>query len=109
MPQDTPAIVRDYASVDGEAPVVQESYNAVSFIRGLGDSGYKVQLVEYDCPECGFDRMVRRVDIKPELPDTVRYWCLNPSCPYHVGTTMSHAFQSPPKGAPRIFEEPADV
>ncbi len=87
----TPAIVREYSNDDRSATVVSEPTNTVTFTRGMGDSGYKVQVVEHDCPDCAFDRMIRRVDVSPVRPSEVRYWCLNPNCVHFVGESLSHA------------------
>lgn len=102
----TPAIVRDVCEKDGEHRVpktngrpdpsrsdkiISQPTNRVTHSRGFGDSGYKVQVVNHDCPECGFDRMVRRVDVSPERRDEVRYWCLNPNCIHFVRDSLSHA------------------
>lgn len=95
----TPAIVRDFGEADhigndGEHPkLIGTNYDAVNFVRGLGNSGYKVQVVEHDCPNCGFDRMVRRWDVNPEHPDEVRYWCLYPNCPYYLSDKFRFAFE----------------
>jgi predicted RNA-binding Zn-ribbon protein involved in translation (DUF1610 family) len=89
--QPVPAIVRDWSDVDSACEVVREPYNSVSFTRGWGDSGYKVQVVKFDCPECGFDRMIRRIDVSPEMPNEVRYWCLNPNCVHFVRDALSHS------------------
>jgi predicted RNA-binding Zn-ribbon protein involved in translation (DUF1610 family) len=114
-----PAIVRDI-DPDKDAPTVTRHKNAgekiisqptdtVTFNRGMGDSGYRVQVVEHDCPECGFDRMVRRIDVSPVRPNEVRYWCLNPNCKYFVRDELSYAFNGsyPQRTAetPAIFEE----
>jgi len=120
----TPAIVRDYdREIDGEhridrycaalpGPILGQPKNTVSHNPGLGDSGYKIQTVEHDCPECSFERMVRRVDIRPEATDTVRYWCLNPNCVHFVRDHLSHAchgnYPQRDTDEPAVFEERSD-
>lgn len=91
MAQDVPAILRDHSSEDRDTTVLSTPYDGVSFRRGWGDSGYRVEVVEHECPECGFDRMVRRHDVHAESPDVVRYYCLNPNCLYFVSDNLSHA------------------
>lgn len=89
----TPAIARTYTDADRDATVRSTPYDGVTHSRGWGDSGYRVEVVEFDCPanHCHFDRMVRRVDVSPETPTEVRYWCLNPNCRHFVSDTVSHA------------------
>lgn len=102
----TPAIVRDVCDSDGETRVPQtngrpdlsrsdkiisQPSDTVTFSRGLGDSGYLVQVVNHDCPECGFDSMIRRIDVSPERRNEVRYWCLHPNCVHFVRDHLSHA------------------
>jgi len=105
----TPAIVRTYNPADRDVTVLSTPKDTVSFRRGWGDSGYRVQTVEHDCPECGFDRMVRRVDISPEVADEVRYWCLNPNCVHFVRDYLSHAthgnYPQHDTDEPAVFEE----
>lgn len=91
MAQDVPAILRDHSSEDRDTTVLSTPYDGVSFRRGWGDSGYRVEVVEHECPECGFDRMVRRHDVHAESPDVMRYYCLNPNCLYFVSDNLSHA------------------
>lgn len=97
----TPAIVRTIdrdkdaptttRHEDADSKIVSEPTNTVTFSRGWGDSGYRVQVVNHDCPECSFDRMVRRIDVSPETRNEVRYWCLNPNCVHFVRDSLSHA------------------
>lgn len=113
-----PAIVRDIDPDKdggtripeyGERPekIIGQPTDRVTHSRGFGDSGYRVQVVEHDCPECSFDRMIRRVDVSPESPDSVRYWCLNPNCVHYVRDHLSHACQGsyPQRDAiePKVF------
>lgn len=97
----TPAIVRDVCELDkplriphnGHAPdgIISQPMDTVTHSMGFGDSGYRVQVVEHDCPECGFDRMIRRIDVSPERRNEVRYWCLSPNCVHYVSDTLSYA------------------
>lgn len=106
MAQDVPAIVRDYCQTDAELTVRSTPYDGVSFRPGWGDSGYRVEIVEHDCPDCGFDRMIRRHDVNAEMSDEVRYFCLNPNCQYFVGDNLSYACHgSYPQRSP---QEPAE-
>jgi len=106
--QPTPAIVRDVCETDGETRVprtngrpdpsrsdkiISQPKDTVTFTRGMGDSGYRVQVVKHDCPadHCSFDRMVRRIDVSPVAPNSVRYWCLNPNCVHYARDVLSHA------------------
>jgi hypothetical protein len=114
MTEDTaPAIVRDYDSDKDDVPVISTPTDSVSFKRGWGDSGYRVEVVEHDCPSCQFDRMIRRVDVSPEFPTEVRYWCLNPNCQHYASDNLSHACKGsyPYRSAdePTIFEERGDA
>lgn len=88
-----PAIVRDFNETDSDVTVVSTTFDSVSHTRGWGTSGYRVQVVEHDCPadHCSFDRMVRRWDVRAEIPSEVRYWCLNPNCAHFVRDGLSHA------------------
>ena len=87
-----PAIDRQFTDADRDVPVVSTPRDTVTHKRGFGDSGYVVEIVEHDCPECGFDRMVRRRDIDPNNGENVCYWCLNPNCVYFVEDALSYAF-----------------
>lgn len=86
-----PAISRAYSDADNEVVVRSVSFDTVSFTRGLGDSGYRLEVVEHKCPHCGFDRLFRQHRVLPEEPDHVQYWCLNPTCKHFVGETFSYA------------------
>lgn len=91
-----PAIVRGLCEDDGDVKqpsdkIISQPKDTVNFVRGMGDSGYRVQVVEHDCPECQFDRMIRRIDVKPSMGNEVRYWCLNPNCAHYVSDQLSHA------------------
>lgn len=87
-----PAIVRDYDDTDSDVDVLSTPCDRVSFRRGFGDTGYRVQVVEHDCPACNFGAMTRRWDVNSEVGDEVRYWCLNPNCKHYLSDQMSHAF-----------------
>lgn len=63
--------------------VVRELENSVQSIRGLGDSGRKVRIVEYDCSQCGYDRARQTIDVNPEAPAGMCMKCMNPTCPNH--------------------------
>jgi len=106
----TPAIVRDWSANDAAARVLRTPYDSVSHREGWGDSGYRVQVVGYTCPDCKFDRMIRRVDVWADRSNEVRYWCLNPNCPHFVRDALSYACRgSYPQhdvSEPAVFEEP---
>jgi len=123
----TPAIVRDLCDADGETrpprtngrtdcsrsdKIISQPTDTVTHSRGWGDSGYRVQVVNHDCPECSFDRMVRRIDISPERRNEVRYWCLNPNCVHFVRDSLSHAmpgnYPDRDTNEPAVFERAAD-
>lgn len=87
-----PAIVRDFTDEDRDTEVINTGYDSVTFTPGWGDSGYRVQTVEHECPACSFDRMTRKVDVGPTIQDEVRYWCLNPNCAHYLREMLSHAF-----------------
>lgn len=108
--QPTPAIVRAYTAENDDVPILSTPKNSVTFSRGWGDSGYKIQVVEHDCPVCGFDRMVRRLDVSPERRDSVRYWCCNPACVHFVRDSLSYAthgnYPQRDVSEPAVYEEP---
>lgn len=110
MAQQTPAIARDYNDDDRELEVLRTPFDGINHTRGLGDSGYRVEVVDFACPACIFDRMIRRVDVSPVAPAEVRYWCLYPNCPYFVRDALSHACkESYPQGGrrtPAVMEKP---
>lgn len=103
-----PAIVRSFGEEDSDANVIQTIYNGVTFTPGWGDSGYCVETVECDCPDCGFDRMIRRHDVSQNVSDDVRYYCLNPNCAYFVRDALSYAcygsYPSRNVQEPKVFE-----
>lgn len=99
-----PAILRSYCDADRDASIITTIYDTVSFTRGLGSCGYRIQTVEHDCPQCGFDRMIRKQGVNPEERDRMRYHCLNPNCGHFVGDKYNYA-TGRPKNAPTIIEE----
>ena len=103
MAQDViPAILREYTEEDSDSPVISMPCDRVTYHRGWGESGYRIETVEHDCPNCHFDRMIRRHDVHAESADMVRYWCLNPNCMYYVSDYLSHACQgSYPQRSPQ--------
>lgn len=109
----TPAIVRDYDLSKDDVVICETLYDTVSFTRGFGESGYRVQTVEHECPACNFDRMIRRTDISPERSDEVRYWCLNPNCKHYVSDSLSYACKGshPHRSTnePTVFEPRGDA
>lgn len=120
--QPCPAIVRDVdrekdaptvrRHQDADAKIINQPRDTVTFTRGMGDSGFRVQTVVHDCPECGFDRMVRRIDVSPVERNEIRYWCLNPNCVYFVRDRLSHAtpgnYPNRDTDEPAIYEEPGN-
>jgi len=113
----TPAIVRDVCDKDrplripklGNVPdkIISQPTDTVTYSRGFGDSGYRVQVVKHECPECGFERMARRIDVSPVRENEVRYWCLNPNCPHYARDELSYAchgnYPQRDKSEPVIF------
>lgn len=95
-----PAIQRDYCETDAEIEIMSTFYDSVTFERGLGDIGLKIQYVEHDCPICGADRMIRTVDVQPELRNRAKYWCTKPTCPHFVGDQFSFAQSITPTEIP---------
>lgn len=103
--QVTPAIVRSFGEKDRQTEVISTPYDKVSHRRGWGDTGYRVEVVEHDCPACNFDRMVRRHDVNAEMRDEVRYFCLNPNCGHFVQDSLSYAMHG--NYPQRTVKEPA--
>jgi hypothetical protein len=105
-----PAIARDYDREKDSVVVISTPTDHVAFKPGFGNTGYKVEVVEQDCPSCQFDRMVRRIDVSPESRNEVRYWCLNPNCKHYANDAFSYACPGsyPQNGAskPTVYEEP---
>jgi hypothetical protein len=101
----TEAIARQFGQKDRDVTVINTPYDTVSHRRGLGSSGYRLEIVEYDCPHshCSFDRMIRRVDIHPEYQDDVSYWCCSPNCPHFVGESVNYAMPSPDATEPTVL------
>lgn len=94
-----PVIQRDYGERDRNLAVLSTPYDSVSFVRGLGDSGYRLEVVAMTCPYCegSTERMLREWRVLPDEPDTAKYYCLNPSCPYFVRGKFSHIRGRRPK------------
>lgn len=97
-----PSIARKFGESDRDTEVIHRAYDTVSFQRGLGDSGRRIEVVEHDCPACHFDRMTRHWKVSPVERDSVEYYCLNPSCLYYMGDKFSYAM-------PRKSTEPHTV
>lgn len=95
-----PAIRRDFSRTDAEATIVSVVDDDTSFERGLGSHGTVIQHVEYECPCCEHDEMIRSVDRTIDRPDGVAYWCLNPTCQYFVNDALSHATKPHPQMEP---------
>lgn len=89
----TPVIRRPFGEADRDAEVLSEPHNDVSFTRGIGDSGRRVQIVAMDCPAeyCSHDRLIRLWRVSPVDRDTVEYWCLSPNCVHFVSDHLSWA------------------
>lgn len=109
MPHDngTPAIRRQWQFEDSNTEVISTLDDSVTFHRGLGDSGSKIEIVEHDCPECSYDRMVRYTRVFPDERDTVEYYCQRPTCPYHVGDEFSYARPTIGPNFPIIWSQTA--
>lgn len=94
-----PAIVRDMTEEDAEAEVLATIYDRVTNNPGLGPSGSRIQLVAFECPACGYDRMLRKWGVHPEEQDRMTYHCQKPTCPHHhkdlYGFTQSHRASKP--------------
>lgn len=101
-----PAIRRKYNEEDNNVGVRSTPKDTVSFKRGRGDVGQRIQIVEHECPDCGHDTMVRHVRVRPELRDKVEYYCLYPNCAHYLGETLSYAFHGQGRATtPTIKEE----
>jgi len=98
------ALVRDYGEEDREVEVFHKLYDTVTFQRGLGDSGRRIQITEQECPACGFDRTLREWRVNPELRDRVGYFCLSPACSHYVGDTFRYAQPRPAREAHKVEE-----
>jgi len=92
MNNDTPpVIIGDFDERDASVDVLYTLHDNVSFTRGLGDSGYRLALVEGpDCPVCGYDRLCREHRVKPDSTDHVKYYCTNPGCSNFCRDNFSH-------------------
>jgi predicted RNA-binding Zn-ribbon protein involved in translation (DUF1610 family) len=104
--KDSPTVKRHKDSAE---KIISQPQDTVTFSRGFGESGYRVQVVNHDCPECGFDRMIRRVDVCADRQNEVRYWCLNPNCVHFVRDSLSFAchgnYPQRDTDEPAVFEK----
>ena len=98
------ALARSYNQEDRDVEVIHKLYDTVSFTRGLGDSGRRIEVTEHECPKCGFDRTIREWRVSPVERDTVGYFCLCPGCPHYVGDTFSYAQPRPAREAHTVEE-----
>lgn len=90
-----PVIARVVEDVDEEVPVLQTAYDGVTFTRGYGSAGHRIEVVEHECPasRCDCERLVREWRVNVEAVDRVKYWCTDPTCAYYLGTHLSYAFE----------------
>lgn len=79
----TPVIDRRFDIDKDNVDVFHTIKDTVSHTRGLGDSGHRVEVVEKECPECGFAHLIRQHRVYPEERSVVSYHCLNVGCPYY--------------------------
>jgi len=86
-----PALAKSYEQEDRDVEVTHKMHDTVTFQRGLGDSGRRLEVTKRSCESCGFGRTVRQVDIQPEIRNGVEYYCLSPACPHYVGEKFSYA------------------
>jgi len=98
------ALARSYSQEDREVEVVHKLYDSVTFQRGMGDSGRKIEITEHECPKCGFDRTVREHRVTPVERDSVGYFCLSPACVHYLGDTFSYAQPRPAQKAHTVEE-----
>lgn len=89
MARDTaPAIRSSWSEQDVNVSVIENLGTDMSTHPGIGSVGTRVQRVEHDCPRCESDEMYRSVDVGPEGPDGVCYYCTNFECPHFVGDAL---------------------
>ena len=88
----TPAIAGYYSDEDRDVDVISTAKDSVSFTRGLGDSGRRIQVVEHDCPKCEHPTMLREWRVNPVDRDDVGYYCNNPHCRHYHKNEFSYAF-----------------
>jgi hypothetical protein len=98
------ALARSYNQEDREVEVIHKLYDTVTFQRGMGDSGRKIEVTEMECAKCGFDRTLREHRVSPVERDSVGYFCLCPGCPHYVGDTFSYAQPFPAREAHTVEE-----
>jgi hypothetical protein len=100
--------VNGHPSAEQTNKIINQPDNTVSYSRGFGESGYRIQTVEHNCPECDFDRMIRRVKISPMHDPELHYWCLNPNCVHYVRDNLSYAchgnYPQRDTSEPAVFE-----
>lgn len=104
-----PAIRRQWTEEDSNAEIIGCHYSNVSFTRGLGDSGRKIETVAYDCPHefCRSDRMVRLHHVNPVDRDDVLYWCLYPGCEHFVGEELGWSRPNGRASTPQVWSQTA--
>ena len=99
-----PAIRRDWTKADSDAKIEHIVHDKSEFIRGMGDTGMKVEHVSYICPCCNHDEMIRLKHLNPADNHTVEYWCLMPNCRYFVADELSWATKPHPNFTPDVPE-----
>jgi len=105
--QTTPAIAGHYSEEDRDVSVISTAKDSVSFQRGFGESGRRIQIVEHECPKCEHPTMLREWRVNAEFRDDVAYYCNNPHCRYHHDGEFSYAFYHGPTDGPLVerYEE----
>jgi hypothetical protein len=65
---------------------LRQIINTVGSIKGLGESGKRVSILEEDCEKCGYDRQIKIEYINPTFGTDAVKKCMNPVCvDYHDG------------------------
>lgn len=107
MPRDppAPALARNYNQEDHDVEVIHTLYDTVTFERGMGDSGRRLEVTKRECAKCGFDRTLRQHRVSPVDRDTVGYYCLCPGCPHYVGDKFSYAMARKAREPHTVGEE----
>jgi len=96
-----PVIRRDWTEEDTDADVESVLDDKTEFLRGMGQTGQRVEHVSgVECLRCGHDEMVRHTHVNPTERNGVAYWCLNPSCQYFVSDELSWATKPHPNMVP---------
>lgn len=98
------ALARPYVQEDRGVEVIHKLYDTVTFQRGMGDSGRKIEITEQECPACGFDRTLREHRVTPVERDSVGYFCLSPACAHYVGDTFRYAQPRPARESHTVEE-----